>query len=231
MKRENRILPYTTIRADWQTAQLSDKPIRCAYDALDLVARDLVGLAKEMALALFLDVHLCPICISIVGSGDQIGVAFNPRDIVQMGLLCNATNVVLVHNHPGQDAENRCVHPSKEDLEMTRDIANLLRQVGMNLNDSIIVSPFCKNGQHLPSYYSIKQRKSAVLRPQKEPPRHPILTLPSVIERSIPWNTGDAIPEFWSENIRNAGFFRTVSTREEYKEAVEEYKAEDYEQE
>ena len=228
MEKENRVLPYATVKADWQTALLSNKPIRCAYDALDLVARDLIGLAKEIGIALFLDCRQCPICISMVGSGDQTSTEFNPRDIVQMGLLCNATNVVLVHNHPGNHADNLNLHPSKADLETAKDIADLLRRVGMNLNDSIIVSSFCKEGRQLPAYYSIKQKRAAILK-EDPPVKNPLLSLPSIIEKGIQWNTGDAIPEFWSENIKSAGFFRTALTWEEYRTAIENYKNGEYE--
>lgn len=228
MNNENRAIPYATVKADWQMALLSDKPVRCAYDVLDLLAHDLIGLSKEIGIALFLDSRLCPICITMIGSGDQTCTEFNPRDIVQMGLLCNATNVVLVHNHPGSHAENMNLRPSKADLETAKDIADLLRRVGMNLNDSIIVSPFCKEGQRLPSYYSIKQKRVAVLK--GDPPvKNIFLSLPSVIERGIQWNTGDSAPELWSDEVRNAGFFQTVSTKEDYRTAIEKYRNGDYE--
>ncbi len=66
------------------------------------------------------------------------------RDIVKKSLDLKAKNVVLYHNHPGKD-----VTPSKEDIEITDKIVDLLKSINISVIDHIIIS----NG----SYFSFNR--------------------------------------------------------------------------
>lgn len=57
-----------------------------------------------------------------------------PREVVQRALEVGAGALVLVHNHPSGDTQ-----PSKDDIEMTRAIADACRPLGIGIHDHIIV--------------------------------------------------------------------------------------------
>ena len=49
-------------------------------------------------------------------------------------LALNATAVILVHNHPSGDPS-----PSRADAEMTREVGDALKAVGVALHDHVVV--------------------------------------------------------------------------------------------
>jgi DNA repair protein RadC len=57
-----------------------------------------------------------------------------PREVVQRALEVGAGALVLVHNHPSGD-----VTPSKDDIEMTRAIAEACRPLGIAIHDHLII--------------------------------------------------------------------------------------------
>lgn len=101
MNRNLKALPVVNVHLDMDYALISATPIRTAKGAIEFVASKLFDSAHEKATAIFLDATLVPICMASVVQGDQSGVTFSARDIVQTVLLCNASYVTLIHNHPG----------------------------------------------------------------------------------------------------------------------------------
>jgi len=61
--------------------------------------------------------------------------ACEPAGILRAALLCNASAVVLFHNHPSGDPS-----PSAEDLAFTRRLAEAGEIVGVRLVDHLIVA-------------------------------------------------------------------------------------------
>jgi DNA repair protein RadC len=57
------------------------------------------------------------------------------REVVRRALELAATAVILVHNHPSGDTT-----PSRADVEMTRQIIDAARPLGITVHDHIIVS-------------------------------------------------------------------------------------------
>jgi DNA repair protein RadC len=57
-----------------------------------------------------------------------------PREVVKRALELAATAIILVHNHPSGDPT-----PSREDIEMTREIKTAAGTLGILLHDHIIV--------------------------------------------------------------------------------------------
>ena len=58
----------------------------------------------------------------------------NTRGIFQKALLCNASKIILAHNHPSGNCE-----PSKDDIKVTQNIAKCGDLLGIKLLDHIIV--------------------------------------------------------------------------------------------
>lgn len=73
----------------------------------------------------------------------------DPAQIYKRALLCNATSIVLVHNHPSGDPT-----PSNADYDMTDRCKRAGEMIGINLLDHIIVG----SGEGLSYYHSIAQR-------------------------------------------------------------------------
>jgi DNA repair protein RadC len=57
-----------------------------------------------------------------------------PREVVKRALELHATALILVHNHPSGDPS-----PSRPDIEMTREVREAARVLGVVLHDHVIV--------------------------------------------------------------------------------------------
>lgn len=152
-------LPVISVHLDIDYALLSSTPINTAKEAIEFVASKLFDAAHEKAVAIFLDATLAPICMASVGQGNQNNVMFSARDIVQTALLCNATYVTLIHNHPGANPANKHCGPSREDILVTDTIIKACSIVDVMVYDSIIASGEKKTlfGAAEPVYYSIRE--------------------------------------------------------------------------
>ena len=92
------------------------------------------GEKKEYCRALYLDKRNALITDEVLQSGTVDGVMIYPREVAKQCLIHGATAVILVHNHPSGQAE-----PSKEDLDMTKELETVLKAVNIVLHDHIIV--------------------------------------------------------------------------------------------
>jgi DNA repair protein RadC len=59
-----------------------------------------------------------------------------PREVVRRALELHATALILVHNHPSGDPT-----PSRDDIEMTREVKGATTALGIALHDHIIIGP------------------------------------------------------------------------------------------
>lgn len=58
-----------------------------------------------------------------------------PREVVKRALELSASALILIHNHPSGDPT-----PSRADIDMTRQIAEISKPLGIELHDHIIVA-------------------------------------------------------------------------------------------
>lgn len=82
-----------------------------------------------------LDARLRPILHSILYRGTVSRTACEPAGILRAALLCNASSVVVFHNHPSGDPT-----PSADDLAFTRRLAEAGEVVGVRLVDHLILA-------------------------------------------------------------------------------------------
>lgn len=61
-------------------------------------------------------------------------IEFNPRRIVEAIITDNASKIIIAHNHPKGNE-----HPSENDINFTLKLRDLLRPLGIELCDHIIV--------------------------------------------------------------------------------------------
>lgn len=57
------------------------------------------------------------------------------REVVKRALELGATSIVLMHNHPSGDFS-----PSKADIDITNQVVNATRSVGISVHDHVIIS-------------------------------------------------------------------------------------------
>ena len=89
---------------------------------------------KEQFRVLFLDKRNRLIADELQQEGTVDHTPVYPREVVKRALELSATAVILVHNHPGGDPT-----PSRADIEMTKQIVEIARGLGIEVHDHIIV--------------------------------------------------------------------------------------------
>ncbi len=71
-----------------------------------------------------------------LGEGGIGGVYVDIKQIIQLAILTNSTNIVVSHNHPSGDP-----HPSQIDMNLTNSIKEACKALKITLIDHIIVTP------------------------------------------------------------------------------------------
>lgn len=84
---------------------------------------------------LLLDAKHRPIAAKLLFSGSVRETPIFPREIVRAALLLGASAVVIAHNHPTGD-----LTPSPEDRKVTRNVADALRTLEIQLLDHLILN-------------------------------------------------------------------------------------------
>lgn len=83
---------------------------------------------------LFLDKKNKLIADEVQQTGTVDHTPVYPREVIKRTLELSATALILVHNHPSGDPA-----PSSADVQMTRQIADIARPLGITVHDHIIV--------------------------------------------------------------------------------------------
>ena len=94
-----------------------------------------VGLKQEKLLAIYLDNKKRLISYKIITIGTKDQTMFHPRDIIYNAIKCNASGIIIMHNHPSLD-----ITPSKEDIEMTNKLIEASNIVGIPMLDHLITN-------------------------------------------------------------------------------------------
>ncbi len=86
-------------------------------------------------LAIYLDNKKRLINYKIITIGTKDQTMVHPRDVIYNAIKCNASGIILIHNHPSND-----ITPSKADIEMTNILINSCNIVGIPLLDHLITN-------------------------------------------------------------------------------------------
>ena len=68
-------------------------------------------------------------------SGVSDSISTTLRQIAQLRVNRNVHDIILAHNHP-----SGLVHPSREDIVMTRKAQDFLQEIGVNLLDHFVIT-------------------------------------------------------------------------------------------
>jgi DNA repair protein RadC len=115
--------------------QVKKRPALSSWSAvIDYVRAAQAFSDKEQFRILFLDKRNQLIADEVQQQGTVDHTPVYPREVVKRALEVSATAIILVHNHPSGDPT-----PSHSDIEMTRQIAEVAKPLGVALHDHIVV--------------------------------------------------------------------------------------------
>ncbi len=114
-------LKRTTIIASW-SALISYLKVTLAHEP------------REQFRVLFLDNQNKLMADEVLGVGTVNHAPAYPREIMKRALERGSSNIILVHNHPSGDPS-----PSRDDIDMTKAIADAGRALGIKIHDHVIV--------------------------------------------------------------------------------------------
>lgn len=115
--------------------QAHAQPMLASWQALlDYLRADMGALIHERVRVLYLDNKNQLIRDHVMSDGSVDQSAVYVREVVKRALDLGATSLILVHNHPSGDTT-----PSRQDIAITRDIADACTRMGIALHDHVII--------------------------------------------------------------------------------------------
>ena len=88
---------------------------------------------KEHFWAIFLNTQNQYLMHTLVSTGTLSASLVHPREVLGPALREGASSLILIHNHPSGDPT-----PSREDLQLTRQLAESAKLLDVRLHDHII---------------------------------------------------------------------------------------------
>jgi DNA repair protein RadC len=111
------------------------RPVLSSWSSvLDYCRAAMAFADREQFRVLFLDKRNQLIADELQQVGTIDHTPVYPREVVKRALELSATAVILVHNHPSGDPT-----PSRADIQMTQNIAEIAKPLGISVHDHIIV--------------------------------------------------------------------------------------------
>jgi DNA repair protein RadC len=115
--------------------QVMDRPVLDSWSAVLSYCRAAMGFQiKEQFRILFLDKRNRIIADEVQQEGTVDHTPVYIREIIKRALELSATAIILVHNSPSGDPT-----PSRADIEMTNQIVESTKNLGITVHDHIIV--------------------------------------------------------------------------------------------
>jgi len=131
---------YRLKLATWTVLREPGQPsprVLSSPDAVAALAQDLVRTAdddKERFWAILLNAQNHYLMHTLVSVGTQSASLVHPREVLGPALREGAASLILVHNHPSGDPT-----PSREDLRLTRQLADGAQLLDLRLHDHLII--------------------------------------------------------------------------------------------
>ncbi len=111
------------------------RPALSSWDAVVDYCRAAMSFEKkEQFRILFLDKKNVLIADEVQQEGTIDHTPVYPREVIKRALELGATALILAHNHPSGDPT-----PSRDDIEMTKEIAEAGKKLGVIIHDHIVV--------------------------------------------------------------------------------------------
>lgn len=97
--------------------------------------KDMGGLSKEHLRGLYLNNRYQLIHDEVISIGSVTANIVHPREVFKPALEYSASAVIVAHNHPSGSSK-----PSKDDIEVTKQLVEAGNIMGINLLDHIIIT-------------------------------------------------------------------------------------------
>ena len=115
--------------------EFRDKPLLSSWDALlDWLRADMGPIDIERVRVLYLNSRNMLVRDEVASEGSLDQSAIYVREVVKRALDLGAAAIILVHNHPSGSPA-----PSRQDIAITRDIAEAAGKLGIIVHDHIII--------------------------------------------------------------------------------------------
>lgn len=115
---------------------VADQPVLASWQALlDYLRADMAYLAVERVRVLHLNARNHLLRDDHMGDGSIDQAAIYTREVIKRAMELGSASLILVHNHPSGSPE-----PSRQDIEITRQIIDAGKRLGISVHDHIIVS-------------------------------------------------------------------------------------------
>jgi DNA repair protein RadC len=116
-------------------AQVTVAPILASWQALlDYLRADMAHLTTERIRVLHLNSKNMLIRDEVMSEGSIDQAAIHVREVIRRAIDIGSASIILVHNHPSGDPQ-----PSRADINLTRDIADAGRKLGISVHDHVII--------------------------------------------------------------------------------------------
>jgi len=115
--------------------ELIERPVIGSWaKLLDYCKAGMAHKKTEQFRILFLDRRNALIADEVQQSGTVDHTPVYPREVVKRALELGASAIIMVHNHPSGDPT-----PSRDDIEMTKEVEKAAAALGVALHDHVIV--------------------------------------------------------------------------------------------
>jgi len=115
--------------------QASERPVLASWQALlDYLRADMAHHVIERVRVLHLNSRNMLIRDELVSEGTIDQSAVHVREVIRRAIDLGSAAIILVHNHPSGDPA-----PSRADIELTRDIIEAGKRLGIAVHDHVII--------------------------------------------------------------------------------------------
>ena len=112
----------------------SEHSLETPTDVVRLLGQEMCEFDREVVCVIHLNTKNQPINCTYVSVGALDHCLVTPREMLKAAILSNAGGIIMLHNHPSGRLQ-----PSRHDIEITDQMIQVCRMVGINLLDHIIV--------------------------------------------------------------------------------------------
>ena len=133
-------LDVVNVRLVKEPSLISEKPVKSASDAADLIQELMRGFDTEAFCILNLANDGSPISMNIASIGTLNSALVSPREVFKSSILSNSASFIAFHCHPSGNPR-----PSRDDAITTQRLKEAGEILEIRLIDHIIVG--CRSGR------------------------------------------------------------------------------------
>lgn len=116
-------------------AEVEQRPMLANWQALlDYLRADMAHDLIERVRVLHLNSRNMLIRDEVISEGSVDEAAVHVREVIRRAIDLGSVAIILVHNHPSGDPA-----PSKADIDLTRNVAETAKRLGIAVHDHIII--------------------------------------------------------------------------------------------